>query len=238
MENNLGDRMSDLTRKFRLKLLDKQDTKYRDFHKGLCTTSKYKIIGVRAPDVKNIAKEFEQSDIEDYIYDDDIEYYEEILLRGFLIGNKKNNLENTFRYLKYFIPMIDNWAVCDGTCAGLKITNKNLDEMWNFLQDYIVSNKEFEIRFVLVMYLDYYTKTKYLKKIFKQIEKIKCEEYYVKMAIAWLIAEAFIHNREDTLEYIKKSKLDKWTYNKAIQKIRESYRASNEDKELLNKMKK
>ena len=230
--------MSDLTKKIRAILLEKQYIKYRDFRKSLCTTSRYTMIGVRTPEVRKIAKDFDAENIEKYIFDDDIEYYEEVLLRGFLIGNKKNNLENTFKYLEHFIPLIDNWAVCDGTCASLKITNKNVDEMWNFLQNYISSKKEYEIRFALVMYLNYYTKTKYLNKIFKQIDKIKNDEYYVKMAIAWFVAEAYTNNREETLEYIKKSKLEKWTFNKAIQKIRESYRISAEDKEMLNKMKK
>lgn len=230
--------MSELIKKVRSDLLEKQDVKYRDFHKSLCTTSKYEMIGVRTPDTKKLAKEFDISDIESYIYDKDIEYYEEVLLRGFLIGNKKNSLEAVFKYLEYFIPMIDNWAVCDGTCASLKITKKHEDEMWNFLQKYVCSKKQFEIRFALVMYLDYYINTKYLKEIFKQIDNIKNDEYYVKMAIAWLVAEAYARDRDETLRYIKKSKLDAWTFNKAIQKIRESYRVSNEDKEMLNKMKK
>ena len=102
---------------------------------------------------------------------------------------------------------------------------------------YIKSDREYEVRFAIVMYLNYYTKTKYLKKIFKQIEQVKNDEYYVKMAIAWFVAEAYANNMEDTLEYIKNSKLDNWTFNKAIQKIRESYRVSKEDKEMLNKMK-
>ena len=230
--------MSELIKKVRSDLLEKQDVKYRDFHKSLCTTSKYEMIGVRTPDTKKLAKEFDISDIESYIYDKDIEYYEEVLLRGFLIGNKKNSLEAVFKYLEHFIPMIDNWAVCDGTCASLKITKKHEDEMWNFLQKYVCSKKQFEIRFALVMYLDYYINTKYLKEIFKQIDNIKNDEYYVKMAIAWLVAEAYARDRDETLRYIKKSKLDAWTFNKAIQKIRESYRVSNEDKEMLNKMKK
>lgn len=230
--------MSELTEKIRAELLKKQDLKYRDFHKSLCTTSKYEIIGVRTPETKKIAKEFEVDKIEDYIFDTDIKYYEEILLRAFLIGNKKNGLEKTFKYLDYFIPFIDNWAVCDGLCAGLKITVKNLDVMWTYIQKYIKAKSEFEIRFAVVMYLDYYTETKYLGEIFKQIDTIKNEEYYVKMGIAWFVAEAYVHNREQTLNYIKESKLDKWTFNKAIQKIRESYRVSNEDKEQLNKLKK
>ena len=156
----------------RNKLLEKQDIKYREFHKSLCTTSKYNMIGVRTPETKKIANEFNIEDIESYIFDKDIKYYEEVLLRGFLIVNKKNNLEAVFKYLKYFIPMIDNWAICDGTCASLKITKKHEDEMWDFLQNYIVSSKEFEIRFALVMYLNYYTNTKYLKEILgKKVNK-------------------------------------------------------------------
>ena len=229
--------MSKLSEEIRKKLLEKQDIKYRDFNLSLTTTSKYEMIGVRTPELRKIAKEFDLENIEKYIFDKDIKYYEEILLRGFLIGNKKNNLEDTFRYLKYFIPYIDNWGVCDGTCASLKITKQYVDEMWNFLQDYINSDKEYEIRFAVVMYLNYYTETKYLKKIFKQIEQVENDEYYVKMAIAWFVAEAYADNRDDALEYIKKSKLDKWTFNKAIQKIRESYRVTQEDKDMLNKMK-
>ena len=229
--------MSKLSEEIRKKLFENQDIKYRDFSKSLCLTAKYEMIGVRTPIVRDIAKKFEVENIEKYIFDKDIKYYEELLLRGFLIGNKNNSLEDTFKYLKYYVSLIDSWGVCDGTCASLKITNKNVDEMWNFIQEYIKSNKEYEIRFAVVMYLNYYTKTKYLNKIFKQIEQIKNEEYYVKMAVAWFVAEAYANNREETLEYIKKSKLDNWTFNKAIQKIRESYRVTQEDKDMLNKMK-
>lgn len=230
--------MSELTKKVRSDLLEKQDKKFRDFHKSLCTTSKYEMIGIRTPEIRKTAKEFDINMVEQYMYSDDEKYYEEVLLKGFIIGNSKISIEKTFEYLEHFIPKIDNWAICDGTCASLKITKKNLDKMWIFLQNYIKSNKEYEIRFAVVMYLDYYTKTKYLKEIFNQIDKIKNEEYYVKMAIAWFIAEAFVNAREQTLQFIKKTKIDKWTFNKAIQKIKESYRVSEEDKQMLNKLKK
>ncbi|MBQ9013610.1 MAG: hypothetical protein IJ094_08685 [Bacilli bacterium] len=88
--------MSKLTEKIRADLLEKQDIKYRDFSMSLTTTSKYEMIGVRVPEVRKLAKEFDIENIEKYIFDKDIKYYEEVLLRGFLIGNKNNNLENTF----------------------------------------------------------------------------------------------------------------------------------------------
>lgn len=230
--------MNDITKNIREELLRKQDIKYRDFHKSLCTTSNLQIIGVRTPEIRKIAKRLISEDYEKFFYDEDIVYYEELLLKGFLIGSLKISIEKIFEYLRYFIPKIDNWAICDGTCASLKITSKNMDKMWNFLQEYIKSKKEYEVRFALVMYLDYFMDKKYVEKIFEQIESIKNEEYYVKMAVAWLISEAFVKESTLALDFMKKTNIDKWTYNKSIQKIVESYRVSEEDKILLKSMKK
>ena len=100
------------------------------------------------------------------------------------------------------------------------------------------SDKEFEIRFAIVMILDYYIDEEYLKEDFKIFDNIKHEGYYVKMAVAWAISICLIKYYEDTVKYLKKSKIDNWTYNKAIQKAIESYRISDSQKEILRKMKK
>jgi hypothetical protein len=63
-------------------------------------------------------------------------------------------------------------------------------------------------------------------------------EYYVNMINAWLICELFIKKREETIEFLKDNKLNKFTINKAISKCRDSYRVSKEDKEMLLKFKK
>ena len=87
------------------------------------------------------------------------------------------------------------------------------------------------------MLLDHYVKEEYIDKIFKIIDNIKNEEYYVEMGIAWLVAELYIKFPKQTMKYLKNNKLNKFTYNKALQKARESYRVSKEEKEILNKMK-
>ena len=87
------------------------------------------------------------------------------------------------------------------------------------------------------MLLDYYVKEEYLDKIFKIIDNITNEEYYVEMGIAWLVAEMYIKFPKQTMNYLKNNKLNKFTFNKSIQKTRESYRVSKEEKEILNKMK-
>jgi 3-methyladenine DNA glycosylase AlkD len=87
------------------------------------------------------------------------------------------------------------------------------------------------------MYLSYYLKDQYIKEVLRITDEIKSDYYYVKMGKAWLISIAYIKYPELTLEYLKKSQLDNWTFNKSIQKIKESFRVSKIDKDMLNKLK-
>ena len=215
------------------------DTKYKEFHKGLCPGTE-NIIGVRVPVLREYAKKLSKKyEIDDLLENIDDEYYEEIMLQGMLIGLKKDKeIANILKNIEKFVPKIDNWAVCDTFCAGLKITKKNLDKMWEFLQKYVKSSKEFEIRFGVVMILDYYITESYLDRNFKIFDSIKSDKYYVQMAVAWAVSMCLIKFYDKTIEYLNKCKLDKFTYNKALQKAIESYRITNEQKEELRNMKK
>ena len=160
------------------------------------------------------------------------------MLQGMLIGLEKyKNILNILNDVEKFVPKIDNWAVCYVFCGGLKITKKYLEEMWNFLQKYLKSEKEFEIRFGVVMLLDYYITEEYLEKDFKIFDDIKSEKYYVQMAVAWAISICLIKFYDRTIEYLKNANLDKFTYNKALQKAIESYRITDMQKQELRKMK-
>lgn len=221
----------------RSKLFELQDLKYKEFHSGLCPNVD-NIIGVRVPKLREIAREISKKDYDEFLRNVKDEYYEELALHGLVIGYSKISIEDTFKYLKEFVPKINSWAVCDTTCSNLKITKKYMKEMWDFLEQYINSDKEYEIRFALVMYLNYYLTEEYIDEILKRIDKIANKEYYVQMAIAWLISFAYIKQKEKTEKYIKNNKLDKFTLNKAIQKICESYRVTEQEKEHLKKYKK
>lgn len=221
------------------KLLELSDKKYKEFHGGLCP-GKENIIGVRVPILRNYAKElFKEQDWKQTIKEIDNEYYEEIMLQGMLIGQAKTeDINIILKYVENYVPKIDNWAICDVFCAGLKITQKNKKEVWEFIQKYLKSDKEFEIRFAVVMILDYYIEEQYLSEDFKIFDDIKHEGYYVKMAVAWAISVCLIKFYDETVQYLKKCELDDWTYNKAIQKAIESYRISDNRKQELRKMKK
>lgn len=221
------------------KLLELSDKKYKEFHGGLCPGTE-NIIGVRVPILRNYTKElFKEQDWKQTIKEIDNEYYEEIMLQGMLIGQAKTeDINIILKYVENYVPKIDNWAICDVFCAGLKITQKNKKEVWEFIQKYLKSDKEFEIRFAVVMILDYYIEEQYLKEDLKIFDNIKHEGYYVKMAVAWAISVCLIKFYDETVQYLKKCELDDWTYNKAIQKAIESYRISDNRKQELRKMKK
>lgn len=222
----------------REKLFELADEKYKQFHAGLCPGVD-NIIGVRVPILRNYAKELlKENNLTQLINEIDDEYYEEIMLKGMLIGlAKKENIDTILNYIREFIPKIDNWAVCDVFCAGLKITNKYKKEMWEFIQTYLKAEKEFEIRFGVVVILDYYIDEDYLYKDFKIFDSITSKDYYVQMAVAWAISICLIKFYDETIEYLRKSKLDTFTFNKALQKAIESYRINNEQKEFLKNMK-
>jgi len=220
------------------KLFELSDEKYKKFHSSLCPGTN-NIIGVRVPFLRKYAKELiTKYDINVILEQIDNQYYEEIMLQGMIIGLAKDNFEIIKEKIAEFVLKIDNWAICDTFCAGLKITKKYKKEMWDFIQKYIESDKEFEIRFGIVMLLDYYIDEEYLEKDFGIFDSIISKDYYVQMAVAWALSIYLIKFYDKTIKYLKTSNLDKFTYNKALQKAIESYRINKSQKEYLKSLKK
>ena len=179
-----------------------------------------------------------QENFEEYICFNETKYYEEVMLQGMLIGLIKNfNIKEILTMIVNFVPKIDNWAVCDIFCAGLKIVNKNKEIFWTFIQKYLKSKKEFELRFAIVIMLDFFIEENYINKIFNVFDNIKHDGYYVKMAIAWTISVAFVKFPAITMKYLKQNNLDDWTYNKALQKITESLRVDSKTKNSIKQLK-
>lgn len=215
------------------------DYRYKEFHSKLCPGIN-NILGVRVPVLRNYAKEIRKdSSLEKLLKIIDDEYYEEIMLQGMLIGLEKDiSFEKLKEYIKLFVPKINNWAICDNFCAGLKITKKYKKEMYELINEYLKSNNEFAVRFAIVMILNYYIEKDYLKENFAIFDKIKLDKYYVKMAVSWSISICLIKYYKETYKYLKNNKnLDLWTYNKSIQKATESYRITDEQKQELVKIK-
>lgn len=219
-------------------LFELQDKKYKEFHSSLCPNVD-NIIGVRIPELRKLAKQIAKENPKEFIENPvKKQYYEEIMLEGFVIGYMKATLEEKLHYLDNFIPEIDNWAVCDCTASTLKFIDKYKKEAWEYLQKYINSKKEFEKRFAIIILMDYYLTDEYIDKVLEIYNKIDSDQYYVQMGIAWAISVCFVKYREKTRKILHNNNLSTFTHNKSIQKIIESTRVDKETKEELKKLKK
>lgn len=208
-----------------------QDKEYQVFSKRLIKT-KYPIIGVRMPAVKNYSKKLIAEGTSLDKYKDS--YHEEILLHGFAIGKCKIDVEEKAKLIDKYIHIFDNWASCDSFIMSLKFIPKNKEFYYKYIKKYLKSNKEFIQRFALVCLLDYYVQDKvYLNDIFKIIKNEKYKGYYSKMAGAWLLSYCLIFYYKEAYKFITTTKLDDFVYKKGIQKAIDSYRVSATRKKKL-----
>lgn len=220
--------------KIRKKLFELSDEKYKKFSLSLLPETD-NLLGVRLPILRKLAKEIIKCDYEKFLNSKE-EFFEETMLKGMVIGAMGAKVKS--EYIEHHIKKITNWSLCDSFVSSLKIINKNKPFYFSFIQKYLFSKKEFEIRFSLVVLLNYFVCENYIDEIFNILEKIYLKDYYAKMAAAWLISICYVKYKEKTLNFLNQTKIDKETLNKGIQKIIESRRVKNFEKEKLKKLKK
>lgn len=218
------------------KLFELQDLGYKDFQSKLMpTVSKEKIIGVRTPQLRKLAKEINKSNLKaDFCNSLPHKYYEEDNLHAFLIEQIKDFDECIFA-LDDFLLFIDNWATCDMMTP--KVLGENPEKLYEKIVEWSKSSYTYTVRFAIVTLMKFFMNERLDKKHLKLISSIKSDEYYINMAIAWYFATALSSNWDLVIPYIENLKLDKWIHNKTIQKSVESYRITPEQKTYIKTLK-
>ncbi len=217
-------------------LKSKSSNKYLAFNASLIPGARPSL-GVRVPTLRQIAKEISKTEVLVFLDNNPLYYHEEALLYAFVLGYMKAPMSVKIPYINFFLPHINDWAVCDGLVSTLKIKKNEKQEVWNFLQQYTKSAHPFSLRFVSVMYLSYFLEDEYIDQVISHLEGLEGETYYSKMGLAWLISVIMVKYPEKGLEFLKANNLSNWTVNKAIQKTRESFRISDELKATVNTLK-
>ncbi len=214
------------------------EAKYKEFSQSLIPGCR-PMLGVRIPALRTFAKEIAKGDWKTYLDNAVDDTFEEVNLQGFVIGYAKSDYQTLLPYIKNYVAKINDWSLCDGFCATLKITKKYKSEFKKLLKEYANKDTEFDQRFVAIMLMDYYLEDEDIDETLAMLDALKHNSYYRKMGVAWAVATAMAKQREKTLEYMQpgNNTLDDWTYNKSIQKMIESYRISDEDKVMLRSMK-
>ncbi len=214
------------------RLLKVQDKEYRDFQiKLVPNISPDAMIGVRTPDMRNIAKEVFKSDERDaFLKKLPHKFYEENLVHFFLIAMIKD-FDECVKAVDKFLPYVDCWPVSDQ--ATPKSFKKNHEKLLPHIKKWIASDHVYTARFGIRMLMNEFLGDDFKKEYLELVASKRGEDYYLKMMVAWYFATALAKQYDESVKYIEERKLDDWVLKKAIQKAVESYRVTDEHKEYL-----
>lgn len=240
------------------------DERYRNGHVRIINAQPgVRIMGLHIPDMKMVAKRLagreDAPEFADKFWKEAGRqseggvqplYYEEKVIWGFLINALKVNPEERFRLLEAFVPHIDNWAVCDTFCCSAKwvdVPGKTArkgklpfwkcsrEELWDFLKPYFGSDREFEVRFAVIMSMCCLLDREWLPEIFAKFDALDFNgihseyvssrsPYYVRMGVAWFLATALAKFPDETRKYVAVSRLPEDVIKLYVRKARESFR--------------
>lgn len=216
-------------------LLELQEPKYMKFTAALMPGVEKRIGHTPAGTAQNSPPDRRRRLGRTYLAEAEDFYFEERMLQGLVIGCARCTPAEKLEYVARFVPKIDNWAVCDCFCWRLKAAERQ--PMWEFIQPYFRSEAEYDVRFAVVTGLGNFVDGEHLEALLQLLDGVRHEAYYARMAVAWAVSVCYIKFPQRTHEWLGSCSLDDWTFNKSLQKIIESLRVSDTDKQAIRAMK-
>ena len=214
-----------------------RDEQYAQFQRKLLPTVDVdRVIGVRIPDVRRLAKQYHNADAAQvFLSDLPHALYDEDNLHGALL-DRIPDFDTAIAEVERFLPYIDNWATCDLFCPKALLQKPDL--LLSHIKSWLSSDKVYTVRYGLVRLTSWYLDgARFTPEVLPLAASVQNSDYYVKMAQAWLFSMALAKQYDATLPYLTEQKLDVWIHNKAIQKAVESYQISPETKAYLKTLK-
>lgn len=194
------------------------------------------LLALTAEQCKDIAKQICKGNYLSFLDLNLHAFYENVAINGFVIDEIKD-FSTMKKYLDNYVENVDSWASCD--LLKFKSFNKNKEKFFSLSEECVKSNMPFKRRIGVNIWFKYFDDEKFIIKILNLIDDLKNEtHYYVNMAVAWWVAECFVKRRDIAVKIFKDNKLNRFTNNKSIQKCKDSFRVSKEDKAMLLKFKK
>ncbi len=215
------------------------DPKNAEFFLKLNPTAKIPCAGVRIPMMRILAKKIAKDNYREFLDTNPMDTFEMELLQVLVIGYAKDNIKVLLDYLRRIIPTIHDWSVSDSLCQTFKIARKYHKETFDLLMEFKDSKKEFEVRVVAIMLMSQFLNDEYVDKVIEVLDSLYTDSYYSRMGVAWAVATIMAKYPDKCIAYMNSSSnhLDDWTYNKAIQKMKESFRVDKADIQKIVKAK-
>ncbi len=213
-----------------------QDTAYRDFQANLIPNLEDgAMIGVRTPQLRKMAKQMaKREEIGAFLEALPHTYFDENQLHAFIIAERKD-FTQCMDELTRFLPFVDNWATCDQMSP--KVFKRHRQELLPYIKEWITSDQTYVVRFAVGMLMEHFLDEDFVLAYPEMVSKIRSEEYYINMMVAWYFATALAKQYDAVLPFIEEERLAPWTHNKAIQKSVESNRITAEQKAYLRGLK-
>ena len=246
------------------------DARYREGHLRVVNAlPQRRVLGLHTPEMKLVAKRISRDGCDVMLPGGEIRRcccgaevigcfvqvprdtlcYEETVIWGFLINLEKCTPEQHFAMLTNYVPLLDNWAVCDAFCANAKwMAKADKEQLWSFLQPWFASEREFEVRFAIVASMCYLLCDGWVERVFARIEALRFDDivsqyrtikgkpktaqegsvqgaspYYVRMGVACLLATALAKFPERTRSFARDSQLPPDVIRLYVRKARESF---------------
>lgn len=190
------------------------------------------MLAIYQKDIVAITKKILKSNVLNYLNNVDFKYYEETLIYGNVLSSLKY-YPMFYKFINMFVDKIDNWSTVDNIRFN-NIYKTDKEELFNLSSKYLVDERPFVRRTAVLILFVYINDENYEQSIFNKLNDLVNEnDYYVNMAASWLLCELFVKSRNNALKYYSNHQTNKFIINKSIQKCRDSFRVSKEDKEML-----
>ena len=224
-----------LSEEIRKELFLLQDVQYRDFQAKLIpNVPAESMIGVRTPALRSLAKQLaKQEEISVFLRELPHRYFDENQLHAFILSEWKD-YARCMEGVRRFLPFVDNWATCDQLSP--KVFRKHRPELLESIREWLSSGQTYTLRFAVGMLMEHFLDEDFDPVYPEMVARIRSEEYYVNMMVAWYFATALAKQYDAVLPYIEDRRLDSWTHNRTIQKAVESYRITEDRKTVLKSM--
>lgn len=215
------------------------EPRYGEFQGSLIPgVTEDRVLGVRTPALRALARQLKGTkEAKEFMGELPHYYFDEDQLHAFLISEIKD-YDSCMEEIERFLPYVNNWATCDQ--MNPKAIGKDKKALYGMCLEWLKSPHTYTVRFAIKCFMNFYLDDSDFDE--QQLELAataakETDEYYIKMMVAWYYATALYKQYDATIRFIEERKLDDWTHRKAIQKARESYRITDEQKDYLKSLK-
>jgi 3-methyladenine DNA glycosylase AlkD len=208
----------------KLQELSQGNDEYRRFHERIVNDATVQYLGVRMPELRQLAKEIAKGDWRQFLIENTWRTHEEKMLACIVPQYIRPRLVLTelFSYFDEIAPHLSSWAMTDTLAMKYPQISADLAESYKKIVQYVLSDNPWVIRLGIILLMANFLVDEYIDGVLILVKNINSDEYYVKMAIAWLLAEVAVTYRDKAERAIEQ--VDDKTARYARQKMRDSRR--------------